>query len=443
MCDTFVALQSTTTDGSVILAKNSDREANEMQSLEYFEGKKYAKNEKVKCTYIEIDQVERTNSILISRPFWMWGAEMGSNDKGVAIGNEAIWTKMAIHKKNDRLLGMDLLRLALERGNSAKEALDIISKLLEKYGQGGEAGFRDKSMAYHNSFLIADKNEAWVLETADYMWVAKKVKHYYSISNASTIGQDYDLSHPELISNAIEKGWHKKGNIFNFSKSYSDWFFTTFSGSKKRQHQTECHLEDSLKNISVLSSIKALQSHHKENYSPDSHLLGTSICAHAGNSLSRDASQTTGSMIAHLNENPTFWFTATSSVCTSVFKPVWFSGNVLPKLGDAVSTFDKNTLWWKNELLHRLILLNYSKNKPIIEKELNILQNEIIIKTQNIVDNDKYKFTSEIFNSYPSMIERWIKMISKNKIMDNRNLIYKNYWNKLNKKAEIYLDSFF
>ncbi|MBL4887289.1 MAG: C69 family dipeptidase, partial [Flavobacteriaceae bacterium] len=231
MCDTFVALPTATEDQSVILAKNSDREANEMQALEYFEGAEYAPGEKLKCTYIEIEQVEKTNAILIGRPFWMWGAEMGTNDKGVAIGNEAIWTKMPLHKKNDRLLGMDLLRLALERADSAKKALEVICHLIETYGQGGIAGFKDKNMAYHNSFLIADKNEAWVLETADYLWVAKKVKHYYSISNGATIGGDFDLAHPELIATAIKKGWHKKGAKFNFSKAYSDWFYTVFSAS--------------------------------------------------------------------------------------------------------------------------------------------------------------------------------------------------------------------
>lgn len=41
----------------------------------------------------------------------MWGAEMGANDKGVVIGNEAVWTKMnSPADKEEKLLGMDLLR---------------------------------------------------------------------------------------------------------------------------------------------------------------------------------------------------------------------------------------------------------------------------------------------------------------------------------------------
>lgn len=35
MCDTFVAMSPATSDGTVIFGKNSDREPNEAQSLEY------------------------------------------------------------------------------------------------------------------------------------------------------------------------------------------------------------------------------------------------------------------------------------------------------------------------------------------------------------------------------------------------------------------------
>lgn len=39
----------------------------------------------------------------------MWGAEMGANEHGLVIGNEAVWTKID-DDKTEKLLGMDLLR---------------------------------------------------------------------------------------------------------------------------------------------------------------------------------------------------------------------------------------------------------------------------------------------------------------------------------------------
>lgn len=63
-----------------------------------------------KCTYITIDQVEKTHAVVLSRPSWLWGAEMGANEFGVCIGNEAVWGKEEIDDQ-EALLGMDLVRL--------------------------------------------------------------------------------------------------------------------------------------------------------------------------------------------------------------------------------------------------------------------------------------------------------------------------------------------
>jgi len=134
-CDTVVALPNSTKDGRLIFAKNSDRHPNEAQSVVFFPRKTYPLGSKVKCTYIEVPQVTETNAVILSKPFWMWGAEMGVNEFNVAIGNEAIFTKGQDTNKI-ALMGMDLLRLTLERAKNANEALEILTSLLEEHGQG-------------------------------------------------------------------------------------------------------------------------------------------------------------------------------------------------------------------------------------------------------------------------------------------------------------------
>src|SRR5512133_3861278 len=130
MCDTFVILGNSTKDGSVILGKNTDREPNEAHEIKIFPSTDYAPGSMVQCTYIQIPQVSHIYAVLLAKPFWIWGSEMGLNEHGVAIGNEAIFTRVPF-ETSPGLIGMDLMRLALERSKSALDALHVITDLLE------------------------------------------------------------------------------------------------------------------------------------------------------------------------------------------------------------------------------------------------------------------------------------------------------------------------
>ncbi len=432
MCDTFIALPKITEDYSMLFAKNSDREANEAQSVEFWPQKEYPDGAKLQCTYIEIPQVKRTYGVLISRPFWMWGAEMGVNERGVVIGNEAVFTKLKV-KKEKVLTGMDLLRLALERTESAVKSKDLIIAYLEKYGQGGRAGYEDKKFSYHNSFLIADKKESWVLETAGKFWAAKKIKKFYAISNGLTIGNDYDEIHPEAIEFAQKKGWIK--GEFHFAMAFSDFLITTFSACKTRRSRAEEMLKQDRRRIDLRSAIEHLRDHHDHHFTPSKPLLGNTICAHAGNSLTRNASQTVGSMIVQMKNNKIIaWVTATSAPCLSVFKPIELSSGVFSDAGRPGALYKEDILWWRHEVLHREILKDYKNRRSVIQKDLEFFQAEVIDRFQKNKERD---LTGKLFQRNFELLEEWIEKVKSVPVKDKPNFIYRNYWKKLNKKANI------
>src|SRR5690554_4971153 len=277
MCDTLVALGHTTKNGDVIFAKNSDRQPNEPHLLIRVPRTRYPKGTKLRCTYIEVAQARETYEVLLLKPSWMWGAEMGANEFGLNIGNEAVFTK--VKQGPESLLGMDLLRLALERCKTSTEALHLITELLAKHGQGGNCGY-EKEFVYHNSFLIADRDSAWVLETAGPYWAAERVKDVRAISNRLSIGKDFDAAHPDLIDYAMEKMWCKSRDDFHFADCYTNQLITRFSGSQSRQAACSLRLQHEKGQITVETMLEILRSHeakHGDNLPLDRPALG-SVC---------------------------------------------------------------------------------------------------------------------------------------------------------------------
>jgi len=438
MCDTFVTLDSTTENGAVFFGKNSDREPNEEQVLEAHPARDHNTDDRVHCTYLTIPQVSHTQAILISRPFWMWGAEMGANEHGVVIGNEAVFTKMP-RVRNKRLTGMDLVRLGLERATSAMVALEVITGLLDEYGQGGPCGYQDKKFTYHNSFILADPREAWVLETAGPFWAAKLVRDFYAISNGLTLGTDLDLTHPRLIDHARHKGWLKQGEEFHFARCYSDWFYTTFSASQARRRRSLDLLNDPSVTMDVLSAFAHLRDHGDDPYRPDQHFLMNRICAHAANPLSRHAAQTTASLVAELRpRQQTYWATATAAPCTSLFKPVRFQGDVLPDL-EQPSKGDQydRSIWWTHERLHRSILRDFSHRLSILESERDQWERGMVQRSIKTTDTNFTSLTRSAFEEADRIEARWIKQVDAQPVTKRPNVIYSSYWAQQNKAAGI------
>jgi dipeptidase len=416
MCDTFIALGNTTQDGSLLFSKNSDREPKEAQAIVHTPHAHHQKK-KLNCTYIEIPQVEETYECILSKPFQMWGAEMGANVHGVVIGNEAVFTKVKFEKHNNGLTGMDMLRLALERSTNADEALQCITNLLETYGQNACGGYKNKTFYYHNSFIIADTEKAWVLETAGKEWAAEKVKDIRSISNALSIGEEPDRLSANAKSYAASKGWWKENKPFHFQQVYTDWLYTKLGRAKVRSACTMNLAKLKIGSLDVTNCMEILQTHNLEDptFKP-SKANTASICMHATSII--NPSESTGSMVAQIRKGKShsIWLSGTAHPCLSVYLPYYFGTHTLDKI---IVPSDKpdQSLWWKAEKLHRWILKDYQKRKALIQNERNDLQTKIIkeesILFQQDVDISTLgNFSNQCLTTYQELLNKWTRLIT-------------------------------
>lgn len=430
MCDTLVALSNVTMDNSVIFGKNSDREPNEPQIMIRIPPKKRDKNEKIKCTYIEVDGEEFTNDVILIKPHWIWGAEMGINSKGLVIGNEAVFTKEKLKPK--ALLGMDMLRLALEYCDTADNAVKYIIYLLEKYGQGGKAGYI-ANLRYHNSFIIADYNNAYVLETAGQNWVVKQIDDIYTISNSLTLNKDFDECNSGLIDNAINRGWCKSEEDFSFKACYEDKLYSFATKGDYRQKHTKDSLKKNTGNIDVSYMMSILRSHCGDdkvsNYKSGSM---KTICMHGGGVIS---SQTTGSMVARLKDGSiTLWCTGTSLPCLSLYKPYWFTDST--EMFYSEEQQPEAVEYWKQiEQLHRKVLNGeISDLSSFIAKRDDMEAQLLKLADQAKTDKDRIEVMRYAKQSEKELYEIFADNISKvEKKRLNLNLYYNVYWKKQNK----------
>jgi hypothetical protein len=291
----------------------------------------------VRATFLEIPQVPRRLGVILSRPVWCWGAGMGVNERGVAIGSSEVYSKRATDAP--ALLGGDLVRLGLERGGSAGEALEVIIRLLEQHGQGGPAGFRDKALCHDTSFLIADALDAWVLETAGRDWAARRVKDHYALSNALTLGTGRDLA-----SKGVAAG-------VDFARTFDTRLRPWLARAGARRELSLHHLRRAAA-PSFARMAFHLRAHRGDNEDP-AEGSNADLCLHAAGPIRRH--QTTGSMIVRLAASgATPLFTGTSAPCLSIFRPVAFEGefSVLTPADRQVEAL----LWRRHELLHRRAL---------------------------------------------------------------------------------------
>ena len=187
------------------------------------------------------------------------------------------------------------------------------------------------------------------------------------------------------------------------------------------------------------SALRVLRDHQGDGYRPDGHLLCDRLCAHAANRLSRNAAQSTGSLVAHLRAGlHTYWATGTSAPCTGIFKPVWFGPSPLPDIGPTPEgTFHPDVLWWHHERLHRSVLLDYPARINAYREERDALEGEPSSTGQSCRSGWRSELSSWAFTQAREATGRWTEQVRVPPIQGRARRHYRRYWRRQNRRAAI------
>jgi secernin len=327
MCDTLCSVGPSRT----LFGKNSDRPRDEVQVVEMHAAR--VGSGSLRTTYLELDDTG-AYALVGSRPTWMWGFEHGLNEHRVAIGNERIFTIDDPRGAPPALTGMDLVRLGLERSRTADEAVDVMTTLLERHGQGGRCAEHEDD-PYWSSFLVADPEAGWVLETSDRTWAARPVGDGAAISNRVTLGTDWTRASADV----------ERGTDFD---AWRDPRVPTVLADDRLAATSRCITTRS--SALTAADVAATLRHHGErpwgapgtdpaDWSPppahvDAELHGFTVCFHV-NEPGFIVETTTSSMIAELprdTEMPARAWFALGSPCASVYVPAFPPDRVPPAL---------------------------------------------------------------------------------------------------------------
>ena len=370
----MVVLAPHTRAGATLLAKNSDRSPYECQPLAQAPHRVHPEGATVHCQYLEIPQVLETAAVIGSRPFWLWGFEHGLNEYGVAIGNEAVLTRETLPSTG--LLGMDLVRLGLERSKNAREATEIIGTLIERYGQGG-SGQYDVDFRYCGGFIIADHADAYVLESSGRQWIARRVEDRACISNRLTIDVGA-LGSADVESYAHGRGWCD--SEFDFAAAYS-----SRNAGKDKSDPLTAHgrLARSRELVgrngrrTIREMFAILRDHGARGEMPPAGDPSTrdgspTLCMHGS------VSGTTASMVAEIPapdaDTISVMWASLAAPCTSLAFPLFVAGTLPPVLAAGGENPSPDSPWWRFRTIQDLVANAPDRLAPIVWKHFRPLE---------------------------------------------------------------------
>ncbi len=365
MCDTLCAPGRR----GMVFAKNSDRPPGEVQIAWPF-GRRSSVGCTLRTQYLSIGDTG-AHATLLSCPTWLWGAEHGVNEHGVAIGNERVSTTHDAAAAKPALIGMDLVRLGLERARTASEAVEVMADLLQTCGQGGIADAAHHE-AYDSSFLVADPTEAFVLETAGSDFAVARYPAGVAISNRITL-PDFDRFRDAEEDTAFA----------DVRLAASRRFLASADSGGLTAAATAAHLRDHGTGPWGAPGAGGPVHQPPVRVGPDG--SGVTVCMHV-----RELSVTAASMIAELPADladgaPLRAYVALGSPCASIYVPAFprTAAGPPPFVPFELSGED---MWHAADALRQLVEAD-PEALPVIRETLTPVEDELWAEADDVLED--------------------------------------------------------
>jgi len=365
-CVTLGIGKKATADGSVIMAHEEDYGPSDCMHIVYHPRATHKKGEIIDFAFEDVPQVELTYAYTADE---MYDPERlglppatfmnGINEWGVTASSNCFDTKEPL-LPNDKGLGWpEMLQLVMERCKTAREGIELCTRLIDKYTFNGFEATSCKNL----TFVIADPNEVWQMAVTNRHYVARRIADdaglYYA--NELQIETEWDMASDDLIDYAVAEGWYDKssGEPFNFKKVYGadlgqDW-------NVKRQERVRALLEPKLGSITVTDVMGVLRDHY--DGTKDYNMPHSGNYTGAGGrvvSICNDANH--AAHVYHLRGNmPTsigsvMWI-CSGAPCCGVFTPIYAGHRGQPPEAwrTGGDSFDPDSAWWTFEQIQRVV----------------------------------------------------------------------------------------
>jgi secernin len=323
--DLVVALGEAAVNRQTLFGANHYARSHQRQHIRLTAGGSHPPDEHLRVAYLRLPQARQTYTVLGQQPEGSWGFVHGINENQVAIGVSRWYSRLPA--VGGGLTGSDLTRLALERSHSAMQALDVLTDLISRHGQCPEAGSQTPA---DNLFLVADGQEAFVVEAAGRYWAILECRQVRAVTDVALIRQDWQRLSPGLSSLAIENGWWDgDGSKLDFAGCL-DAHGPTHAAARRRWGRATLALEQQNGAIEGSFLRRMLLDHHDTSDSARTH---------------RPPAPLAGSFMAGLQgaNQPVVAWCAFGLPRSAVYFPAWLDGDLPEALGGAAP--DGTDIW--------------------------------------------------------------------------------------------------